>query len=59
MTEVKDKNQKHVKSPKMKKKNYACKICGIRKGLVRKYNLWICRRCFKDNAPKIGFEKFN
>lgn len=56
---VKDKNQKNVISIKMKKKDRKCNICGARKGFVRKYKLNICRRCFKDNAPKLGFEKLN
>ncbi|HNV01304.1 MAG TPA: 30S ribosomal protein S14 [archaeon] len=42
----------------MKKKDRKCKICGARKGFMRKYKLDICRRCFKDNAVKLGFEKF-
>jgi small subunit ribosomal protein S29e len=54
----KDKNFKNVKSLKMKKKDRKCKICGARKGYMRKYKLDICRRCFKDNATKLGFEKF-
>lgn len=54
-----DKNFKHVKSLKMKKKDRICKICSVRKGMIRKYNLWICRRCFKDNAQRLGFEKYS
>jgi len=41
------------------KKKVVCKICGINRGLVRKYNLYICRRCFKDNALKLGFKKYD
>lgn len=35
-----------------------CKRCKNDKGLVRKYNLNICRRCFKDIALAVGFKKF-
>ena len=42
-----------------KKRNYACTMCGSRKGVISKYNLNICRRCFKDNAERIGFHKYN
>jgi len=48
-----------VKSEKMKKRNNVCKMCGTRKGFLRKYGLRICRRCFKDNAPRLGFEKYS
>jgi ribosomal protein S14 len=44
---------------KMKKRDRACKICGTRKGFIRKYNMGICRRCFKDNAKRLGFEKYD
>jgi small subunit ribosomal protein S29e len=35
-----------------------CKICKSRKGMVRKYSLGICRRCFKDRAQDLGWEKY-
>ncbi|MBI2598510.1 MAG: 30S ribosomal protein S14 [Candidatus Diapherotrites archaeon] len=35
-----------------------CKRCRNDKGVIRKYNLNICRRCFKDIALNIGFKKF-
>lgn len=35
-----------------------CKICGTRKGMVRKYKIGICRRCFKDRAKDLGWEKY-
>jgi ribosomal protein S14 len=37
----------------------ACKICGIQKGVISKYNLNICKRCFKRNAKRLGFEKYD
>ncbi len=36
-----------------------CNMCGTHKGVVSKYGLHICRRCFKDNAPGIGFRKYD
>lgn len=36
-----------------------CSICGTQKGVIKKYGLNICRRCFKHNAEKIGFKKFD
>lgn len=34
-----------------------CVRCGSMKGLIRKYHLNYCRRCFREVAPKIGFKK--
>jgi len=31
------------------------RACGNRRGLIRKYDLMLCRRCFREQAPKIGF----
>jgi ribosomal protein S14 len=35
-----------------------CRICGNSRGLIRKYDLYICRRCFREVAEGIGFSKF-
>ncbi len=35
-----------------------CKICGTSRGLIRKYNLGVCRRCFREIGEKIGFRKY-
>jgi small subunit ribosomal protein S14 len=34
-----------------------CKICGTSRGLIRSYKLYVCRRCFREVAKNIGFEK--
>ncbi|KAE8305448.1 Ribosomal protein S29e [Giardia duodenalis] len=36
-----------------------CRICGNYNSVYRKYGLFICRRCFKENAGKIGFVKLH
>ncbi len=36
-----------------------CSMCGSPKGLITKYKLGICRRCFKQYAEKIGFKKYD
>ncbi len=36
-----------------------CNICKTQKGVLTKYGLNICRRCFKHNAEKIGFKKYD
>jgi small subunit ribosomal protein S14 len=35
-----------------------CRICGTARGLIRSYSLYVCRRCFREIAPDIGFDKF-
>lgn len=43
----------------MERKKKACAMCGSQKGVISKYKLNICRRCFKQNAKKLGFEKYD
>lgn len=31
--------------------------CGNNHGLIRKYGLMMCRRCFRERAEEIGFLK--
>ncbi|MBS3062091.1 MAG: 30S ribosomal protein S14 [Candidatus Diapherotrites archaeon] len=50
-------NQKKVRSPKLKE--FHCRICGGGRGMIRKYGINLCRRCFKDYAEKLGFRKFD
>ncbi|GAM20863.1 hypothetical protein SAMD00019534_040380, partial [Acytostelium subglobosum LB1] len=35
-----------------------CRTCGNHHGLIRKYALNMCRRCFRANAEAIGFHKY-
>lgn len=34
-----------------------CQICGNPRALIRSYNLYVCRRCFREVAADLGFEK--
>ena len=36
-----------------------CKLCGNPRGHVGKYKIDLCRRCFRDNAKRLGFKKYN
>ncbi|HLC79028.1 MAG TPA: 30S ribosomal protein S14 [archaeon] len=36
-----------------------CNMCKTHKGVMKRYNMHICRRCFKDNAQKMGFRKYD
>jgi len=44
---------------KKKMEKHKCRMCGAKIGVIRKYGLMICRRCFKENAVKLGFKKFD
>ncbi len=35
-----------------------CRMCGTSRSLIRSYNLYVCRRCFREVAQSIGFEKY-
>ncbi|MGV8176289.1 MAG: 30S ribosomal protein S14 [Candidatus Bilamarchaeaceae archaeon] len=35
-----------------------CKNCGTARGLIRKYRLNICRRCFREIGNQLGFRKY-
>ena len=36
-----------------------CQLCGREQGLVRRYNIYLCRQCFREWAPTMGFKKMN
>jgi ribosomal protein S14 len=44
---------------KFERKKKACKMCGSQKAVISKYGLNICKRCFKRNAEKLGFNKYD
>ena len=41
------------------KKKPRCRKCGSDKGAIRSYGLNVCRRCFRETAPKLRFKKFD
>ncbi len=59
---MEDKNQKNYEkaldSYRLKGKR-KCRRCGNAKGLIRKYSLYICRRCFREIGDEIGFHKYH
>jgi small subunit ribosomal protein S29e len=34
-----------------------CCMCSNQKSLIRKYELNVCRQCFRENADNLGFSK--
>lgn len=43
---------------KVGKAKIVCRRCGRTGGVIRKYNLYYCRQCFREIAKKIGFKKY-
>jgi small subunit ribosomal protein S14 len=37
----------------------ACQRCGQVTGLIRKYRLYVCRHCFHEVGPELGFKKYS
>ena len=35
-----------------------CVRCGTHEAIIRKYGLMLCRRCFREVAPQLGFKKY-
>lgn len=39
--------------------NFRCSRCGRIRGHIKSYGLNLCRQCFREVAPEIGFKKYN
>jgi small subunit ribosomal protein S14 len=37
---------------------HVCRRCGRKQALVRKYGVFVCRQCFREIAPEMGFVKY-
>ncbi len=37
---------------------HPCAKCGKTRGVIRKYGLQYCRQCFREEAVKLGFKKY-
>jgi small subunit ribosomal protein S14 len=35
-----------------------CRRCERKQGLVGKYDIFLCRQCFREVAREIGFKKY-
>ncbi len=38
---------------------HKCRNCGRSRGLIRKYGVMLCRQCFREVGPKLGFKKLS
>jgi len=36
-----------------------CTRCGRKRGIIRRYGMHLCRQCFREIAPHIGFRKYS
>ena len=36
-----------------------CRMCGNPHAHIKKYGLKLCRKCFRETAPKLGFKKYS
>jgi small subunit ribosomal protein S14 len=36
-----------------------CLRCGTTRGIIRSYNIMLCRRCFREVAEQLGFRKYS
>jgi len=39
--------------------NHECRRCGREQGLISKYDIWLCRQCFREIARSMGFKKYS
>ena len=56
--------QKYIQHNAPKKRatgarNHPCRRCGRTGGHISKYNIDLCRHCFREIAAKIGFKKYS
>jgi ribosomal protein S14 len=47
------------KKRKFGKSIYKCRKCRRTGGVIRKYGILYCRQCFREEAEKLGFRKYN
>ncbi len=40
-------------------RNRGCDRCGRKRGIVRRYGMHLCRQCFREIAPELGFKKYS
>ena len=49
---------KPKKERKFGKGSRPCVRCGTFGPIIRRYNLNVCRKCFRDIATQLGFKKY-
>ena len=51
------KTQEKKFRPSAGKGNRTCRRCGTHRGIIRRADLMICRRCFREIGESLGFKK--
>lgn len=46
------------KERKFGKGAISCRRCGSHRGVIRKYGLYYCRKCMREVARDLGFQKY-
>lgn len=52
-------DEKGLKPDKDFGRKKGCRRCGRKRGIIRKYNLHLCRQCFREIAEDLGFKKYS
>ncbi|UCE11878.1 MAG: 30S ribosomal protein S14 [Candidatus Thorarchaeota archaeon] len=52
------KRERGKKRKRMGKGSRVCVRCGTHQAIIRSYGLYMCRRCFRETAEKLGFRKY-
>ena len=52
-------NKVSKKNVRADERSLKCNVCGTNRGMIHKYGLNICRRCFREVAAQIGFKKLS
>ncbi len=47
-----------MKPKRMGRGAQRCMRCGTRDAVIQKYGIYLCRQCFREIAPLIGFRKY-
>jgi len=59
MNEKKSKRKGLPQEYKLKGKGRRkCRFCGNARGMIRSFDLHVCRRCFREVGEEIGFRKY-
>jgi small subunit ribosomal protein S14 len=49
---------KTAKERRFGKGSRRCKRCGSHVAVIQAHGILLCRRCFRELAPKLGFKKY-
>ncbi len=36
-----------------------CVRCGRKRGIIRRYQIFMCRQCFREVGSQLGFKKYS